>query len=368
MQARRLLSKVLYFHGRVYFEQDDLKNAMEFYTRSMKLCEETGSKADLLYNLYDLAPLYIRTGDYQKAKEVAQKSLSLSLDLEGSKETSALAARVKANAWEHLGFLTAIGGDDTLGLEYLQKALSLSMKLDAGVSQKAITAGILIDIGQVYHLISEYKQALNYYAQAMKIAQNLNNKTSYARVLTKLSALYEEQGDALKANRYMERSLELATTTTDKKVLIRTLIKVGSDNQREGKYEAATKNFQHALEMAEAYGEADLIFLAQKALGMIAQTQGRYGLTQQIYDKALKIAEQKNDKGQKVELYWKKANVYWLGKDYARALMYATVTLKLAREIHSNNFTTLALGLKGKVYLAQKEYALAKEALSESIA
>ncbi|MGH9916928.1 MAG: tetratricopeptide repeat protein, partial [Pyrinomonadaceae bacterium] len=194
MQARRLLSKVLYFHGRVYAEQDDLKNAIEFYTRSMKLCEETGSKADLLYNLYDLAPLYIRTGDYQKAKEVAQKSLSLSLDLEGSKETSALAARVKANAWEHLGFLTAIGGDDTLGLEYLQKALSLSMKLDAGVSQKAITAGILIDIGQVYHLISEYKQALNYYAQAMKIAQNLNNKTPYARVLTKLSALYEEQG------------------------------------------------------------------------------------------------------------------------------------------------------------------------------
>ncbi|MGH9917142.1 MAG: tetratricopeptide repeat protein, partial [Pyrinomonadaceae bacterium] len=327
-----------------------------------------GSKADLLLNLYDLAPLYIRTGDYQKAKEVAQKSLSLSLDLEGSKESSKWAAQAKASAWAQLGFLTAIEGGDTLGLEYLQKALDLSRQLDPGPSQKAIITNRLTDIGQVYHLISEYKQALNYYAQAMKIAQDLNNKTPYARVLTKLSALYEEQGDTLKANRYMERSLELATTPTDKRVLIQTLIMVGTANQREDKYEAATKNFQHALEMAEASGEAELIFLAQKALGLVAESQGRFGLTQQIYDQALKIAEQKNDKGQKVELYWKKANVYWLERDYARALMYATVTLKLARETHSDNFTTLALGLKGKVYLAQKEYALAKEALSESIA
>ncbi|MGH9897649.1 MAG: tetratricopeptide repeat protein, partial [Pyrinomonadaceae bacterium] len=204
MEYKKLLSRVLYFQGRVYAKQDDLKNAMEFYTRSMKLCEETGSKTDLLYTLYDLAPLYIRTGDYQKAKEVSQKSLSLSVDLEGSKEPPKAIAQIKANAWEHLGILTAFGGEQELGLEFLQKALDLSRNLNASpVTKSEMTTDILTDIGQVYHSISEYKESLNYYAQAMKIAQNLNNKTPYIRVLTRLSALYEEQGDALKANRYM---------------------------------------------------------------------------------------------------------------------------------------------------------------------
>ncbi|MGH9915908.1 MAG: tetratricopeptide repeat protein, partial [Pyrinomonadaceae bacterium] len=212
MEAKTLLSRIFYARGGDYYDQDDLKNAIEFYTRSTKLAEETGSKGDLLGSLYDLGPLYIRLGDYQKAKDVSRKSLSLSLELEGSKESpkwvEQMVKQAKANAWADLGSLSAIDGEQELGLEFLQKALDLSRNLDPGVSQKAFITDRLISIGEVYHSISEYKEALNYYAQAMKIAQDLNNKTPYMRVLTRLSALYEEQGDTLKANRYMERSLE----------------------------------------------------------------------------------------------------------------------------------------------------------------
>ncbi|MGH9916413.1 MAG: tetratricopeptide repeat protein, partial [Pyrinomonadaceae bacterium] len=156
--SKTLLSRIFYYRGRDYYDQDDMKNAIEFYTRSMKLAEEIGSTEDLLYNLYDLAPLYIRTGDYQKAKEVSQKSLSLSVDLEGSKEPPKAIAQIKANAWEHLGILTAFGGEQELGLEFLQKALDLSRNLNAStVTKGEMTTDILTDIGQVYHSISEYK-------------------------------------------------------------------------------------------------------------------------------------------------------------------------------------------------------------------
>ncbi|MGH9899501.1 MAG: tetratricopeptide repeat protein, partial [Pyrinomonadaceae bacterium] len=296
---------------------------------------------------------------------------SLCLKLEENKEPPKWVEQAKASAWAHLGFLTAIEGEYTIGLEYLQKALDLSKKLDTGVSQKAIITDRLIDIGQVYHLISEYNQALNYYTQAKVIAQDLDDKTPYVRVLTRLSTLYRDHGynlgDNLKSTKYSDDSLQLATKTTDKRYLIRILINVGVGDQKEGKYENAVKHFQQALELAEASGEVELILLARKGLGTVAQAQGDYKSVQQTYDRALKHAEQINSKEGEIEFLWKKADAYWSQKDYAHALEYSESVLKLAGEIDSPNFTYLALTLKGKIYLAQREYDLASQSLTQAI-
>ena len=72
---------MLYNIGNACFNKGDLGKALDYFERSLKICEELGDKLGMGYSLNNIGVVHYDKGDYKKAEEHLEKSLSIQKEI-----------------------------------------------------------------------------------------------------------------------------------------------------------------------------------------------------------------------------------------------------------------------------------------------
>ena len=253
-------------------------------------------------------------------------------------------------------------------LAYFQKALESFKVLSSTLPQyRADVCDALAEIGRVYRVKGDHLAALRNFDQALEIAKTLNSKDKLAGVLNSIGVLYIEQNDYLKAAEYTNQSLSVYRSLGDRFEIARLLLNQGVINQRQAKYEEAKKSFQESLENSDGVDAPDLVIAAQEGMGAVYQEQGDFRVALEWLNKALAMAQKVGNKTRQAELLWRSGEAFYLKGDFQKAIACAGSAVDLGKELRLPIISYLALTAKGKYYLAENNYDLAFQSLSQAI-
>ncbi len=366
---KKLVAYSFYKSGSLHFRRGNISLAKLNYLQSKQTLEQEGRPSDLVVVLSKLANVCLYQEALKEAQEYSEQSIALANATAGT--TEPLIGPIQygvAVSWLNLGDLAKGEGHYDEALAYFQKALESFKLLSNRLPQyRADVADALAELGRVYRVKGEHLEALRYFGQALEIAKTLDRKDKLAGVLNSIGVLYIEQNDYLKASEYINQSLSIYKALRDRFEIARLLANQGVINQRQGKYEEAAKSFQESLENSDALDAPDLVIAAQEGMGAVYQEQGDSQSALNWLDKALATAKKTGNKTRQAELLWRTGEAYYLNGDFPTARASAHRAAELAGQLRLPIISYLALTAKGKYYLAENNYELAFQTLTQAI-
>lgn len=257
-------------------------------------------------------------------------------------------------------------------LKQASKVLEMN-KLAYGDEHKNVAITLNL-IGMVYWQLSDCKNALKYFQEALDMVRDLSGEDSeeYAMILGNIGAVYDDYERSLE---YTQKALEINRDLfgDSRSVVAANLHNLGIVYARKGDFARAMEYYQQSVGILQkVYGEhhpsvADLL----SSIGDIYSKQGDWIRSMEYYQKALAIElEVYGEHHTAVASSWSSiGRVYELQHDYARAMEYYQKALVIYQEVYGEHHTAVALIVNemGDVYLSQKDYARAMECYEEAL-
>ena len=188
---------LLYNKGEVYRLQGDFGKALEYYQQSLSLYEEVGNVRGIAAALNMHGGIFWECGDLHQALDYFQRSLTLREKIGNKREIGKSLNNIGA-AYYHLGEL------DT-ALEYYQR----SLKLDEEIDNKYGITFVSNNLGEVYFRKGDLDQALEFYKRSLTLREELGNNQLIALTLRNLGDVYFRKGNIERAQDFNLRSLAL---------------------------------------------------------------------------------------------------------------------------------------------------------------
>jgi tetratricopeptide (TPR) repeat protein len=316
IRKQKVYATILGNIGLLYSDQDNYTDALEYYFKALRICEEIGDKQGQAANLGSIGIMYTKQSNY-------------------------------ANA-----------------LEYYFKAL----RINEEIGDKQGQAANIGNIGIVYTKQSNYAKALEYYFKALKINEEIGNKQGQATNLGNIGIVYHEQGNYAKALEYYFNALKINEEIGDKQGQSANLGNIGGLYYEEGNYTKALEYYFKALRIKEEIGNKEGQATNLGNIGMVYSAQGNYVKAIEYYFKALRINEEIGNKQGQASNLGNIGIVYEEQGNYAKALEYYFNALKINEEIGDKGSQAINLGNIGDLYIKQKKYKEAEEYLKKAIA
>ncbi len=273
-------------------------------------------------------------------------------------------------------------------LDHYQQALEIRQQL--GDTEQIATT--LHSIGTVYSQLSEYSRALESLNQALKMRREIDDTTAISRTLNEIGVIYDRQGKYGKAIEFYEEALEMRKK--DKVNLIAILSNLGLINSRLGRYQQAIdfyqkvlqnnppkkatiltyigaiyrqleefsqalKFYQQALEIYEENQDRLNIATTLDNIGVIYREQEKYSQALEYHQQALTIWEELGDKEGKSATLHNIGIVHRESGKYSESLEFLTYTLILDRQLGNQNRERISLADIGKLLAKNNQPELA---------
>jgi tetratricopeptide (TPR) repeat protein len=201
--------------GTIYEYQGDLPLALEFYYRSLKLQEELGDKWVVSGTYTNIGNVYADQAENKSQNERAardslyQKSLefyfkSLKICEESGKESATNETLI------NIGQTYDEQGDTLKALEYYYKSLAISKKIG---DQSSISFA-LVKIGDIYFGRNNIEPALNCAKQAYRIAKETGYTFNIKDASELLDRIYTKQGNYKLSRQYFGEYITMRDSIT----------------------------------------------------------------------------------------------------------------------------------------------------------
>lgn len=208
-------------------------------------------------------------------------------------------------------------------------------------------------LGYIYHLTAIYKQATQYYSQALVIIKQQKGiqNIDYAEILNNLAGLYDSQGKYEEAIIFFQEALQILKEILVEKhpIYASSLNNLALVYSRQGKYEKAIPLYEEALKiLKETLGKKNPSYATSlNNIAFIYNKQGKYGEAISLYQECLKIF--KDVLGEKHPDYAMSLNnlalVYHTQGKYKEAIPLYQETLQIRREVLGEKHPTYATSL-----------------------
>ena len=310
--------------------------------------------------LLDYARFLYDYADYNKAKEVYLRQISLSEEIFGADHPST------ATSYNNIGQVYYRQGAHDKALEYYLNALEIRERtLGKDHPDTAISYN---NIGQVYYRQGAYEKALEYFMMALEIDEKALGKDypSTATSYNNIGQVYYRQGAYEKALEYFMMALEIDEKALGKDYpsTATSYNNIGQVYYRQGAYEKALECYLNALKIRERTLGKDHPDTATSYnnIGLVYYTLGDYNKALEYYRMALKIRERTlgKDHPNTATSYNNIGQVYYRQGAYNIALKYYRMPLKIRERTlgkdHPDTATATSYNNIGQVYYRQSAY------------
>ncbi len=183
--------------GLVTSKQGKKNEALQYYSKSLRISEERNDKVGIAASLELIGNVYMNMGRYSDAIGYFFKLLPMVEEL-GNK-------RNIARLFSAIAYMYTKLGKYADALEYDGKALHLFEK----ISHKSAIAAALSNIGTDYQDLRQYDKALEYQFKSLRINEELGNKNQVAECLSEIGVVYNCIGQYKQAQSYFFQALAI---------------------------------------------------------------------------------------------------------------------------------------------------------------
>lgn len=197
--------------------------------------------------------------------------------------------KVVTNYNQSAGLLYKNRGEYKKALPYLVANLSL-LKIE-----NESKAGLLLNIGNTYTAMSDYRNAMTYHLQSLALFEKLGNKRGQSFCLHGLGNDYFFLEQFKEAKHYLTLSLKMKKALEDKRGVVTTLGGLGNIEKEVGNYALAEKYYKESLQGARELKLIQDEVIALNQLGLNYSEQGDNIHARESFLEGLKLARQQGD-------------------------------------------------------------------------
>ena len=234
-----------------------------------------------------------------------------------------------AGAFNNIGFLASLEGDNPKALEYYQKGL----KTHEDIKDKMGISTSLSNIGGIYNRQGDIPKALEYYHKSLKMKDEIEDKMGMAYCLNNIGFIYDNLGDIPKALEYYHKSLKIQEEIKDKMGIANSFNNIGFIYNNQGDIPKALEYYQKSLKIKEEIKDEQGIANSFNNIGSIYMNQGDFPKALEYHRKSLKIREEIKDEQGIANSFNNIGSIYMNQGDFPKALEYHHKSLKIREEI-----------------------------------
>ncbi|MEO6524144.1 MAG: tetratricopeptide repeat-containing sensor histidine kinase [Mucilaginibacter sp.] len=214
------------------------------------------------------------------------------------------------------------------------------------------TAKSLSNMGFTYDRLSQTKDAIRCYLDALVILKKLDNKKLLNQLYTNIGSIYFDLRQYKIAESYFNQSLASYTALKDTAGIGYGLFTVGGCYMALHENEKAIDYLTRSLTIREKLGDVNGVALVKKDLGKVYTNKKQYDKALVYLDSALNTVRRLQDKYEECALLLDLCDAYLGMKDYAKAESSALLCLKLSKEVGTKAGDAEAMDRLVSVYTA----------------
>lgn len=248
------------------------------------------------------------------------------------------------------------------------KILKLVLDKTADAENEDIRAEALKLMGTTQYYKQNYRQAQEYYEQALQIYRELDDKEGIGAILNNSGLLYEIQGDQAKAlKRYNEASVIFSQLENSRDKLAISISNIGNTYYTLGRFDKALDYLSQALKISEDMSDSLGMAPSYNNIGNIYLSLNEFNSAIQYYFKAEKIHKKYDDKRKLSTVYNNIGEAYLgLGK-IDEAVKYNQLSLEIAKKNMDNEGVVSSLINISDIYIKNEDYDKAHVKLNEAV-
>ena len=254
-------------------------------------------------------------------------------------------------------------GKTDAALDYLNKGLSLAIKLD----NKQEKGNILNALGILYDGLGKREDALSNYQQALEIRKSINDKRGMELTLTNIAWVQDEMGNSKAALGNYEQAVEVAKEIGDSYGLAVAYENLGTWYHNHGQYDDALKLAKQALQIYRERGEQRSQAQSLNNIGSALNYKGQYQDALTNFDQAYQIREQLQLHDDAIESLRNSGEMNFKLGQYDTAKGQFLKAMEGSKAADDKTGLALESSSMGALFAAQGQYDKALGALSDAV-
>ena len=154
--------------------------------------------------------------------------------------------RYRALALSNLGILAYRTGNPEKAVSLLQESLKINQEIE-NVHNVAVD---LNNLGTVHKILGNYENAISLYTKSLKLQRSLNNQHGISTALSNLGMMFGKMGNFMKARKYYQVSLEIENQIGHQYGVCQSLLNLGSINISLREHQLAETYLYQTLKMS----------------------------------------------------------------------------------------------------------------------
>lgn len=229
-----------------------------------------------------LVPYYHQTGQLDSARYYLSQSEQLAMAYPSN-------IKINYNFNQMAGLFYKETGDLKKALPYMEKNLELWKIEDE------YRAGQLLNLGNLYVKLGDFRQAVEYHLKALTIFEKTNSLRGQSFALQGIGTDFLSLKQYDKSREYYERSYAVKEAQKDSRGLLSALRGLADVNKETGNFRAAEQQYREALKLARKQDLALEAGRIHHQLGLLYKKAKRPMDARKQFDEALKAAQMATD-------------------------------------------------------------------------
>lgn len=255
-----------------WYVKGELRKALEFYTRSLAMHEQSGNNESVADVTTNMASMYSFLGAHDTALVLYAKGLKTH---ELLNDSTAIANDLNA-----IGRVHMVHGDHARAIEFYRKSLRI---MEALKDERGLATGHAC-LGSLYINQGDYEHALLEHEAALRLAEGSNSVHQVAKAHAAIGTCLEELEDTAAAMKHYRLALEAARSLDDQLTIASAMNNIAALELKQDRPEYALRHYTEAAAIA---GSADHPF--GEASALVGRASALLALHQPA--QALKTAE-----------------------------------------------------------------------------
>jgi tetratricopeptide (TPR) repeat protein/predicted Ser/Thr protein kinase len=186
-----------------------------------------------------------------------------------------------------MGRVEAMSGNPQKGLEYFERARSLTIQTDNQEQQGASLHAIAV----AYKMLNKPEEALRNFQESLTIRRKLGQKRGMAVSLNEVGKLDAQLGNTKEALASFNEALQLRREIGDKRGVGGTLLDLGNLYDDQGDHDKALSFYKESLQMERDIGDESMQAICLNNIGNARFAKGEYEDALTYFQQSLQLRE-----------------------------------------------------------------------------